>query len=307
MEQQNNAAKFAFYYMLSLVALIFMALSTGMIIFQVINKFIADVINLYSGRFSSDILKFAISALIISTPIYFITMRQISQSLIHGKLDKDSGIRKWLSYFILFVSSVVMIVWLIMTINNFLNGELTLKFLLKALTALFISAAVFSFYFYDSKRENVAEAKDRIITIYFYGALTIVAAAFITSLFVVESPTATRNRRIDNAVLDNFNQIDSALYSYYADKKALPDSLDILKEEYPYITEETLTHPGTKEKYQYAVLEEKKYELCASFLTDNIEENINENYYKERWPHRSGEQCLKQTIISEKAGEMLIR
>ncbi len=33
----HNSAKYAFFYMLSLVALVFVALSTGMIIFQIIN------------------------------------------------------------------------------------------------------------------------------------------------------------------------------------------------------------------------------------------------------------------------------
>ena len=69
MEQQN--AKFAFYYLLSLVALIFMALSTGMIIFQIINKCIVDVLEINPGMYDSGILKFAISAIIIAAPIFF--------------------------------------------------------------------------------------------------------------------------------------------------------------------------------------------------------------------------------------------
>jgi hypothetical protein len=101
MEPKSNAAKFAFFYMLSLVALIFMALSTGMIIFQIINKNIPDILNIYQGTFSSETLKFAISALIISAPIFYVCMRQIFANLKSGDLEKDSGIRKWLTYFIL--------------------------------------------------------------------------------------------------------------------------------------------------------------------------------------------------------------
>ena len=109
--QKNNAAKFAFFYMLSLVALLFMALSVGMIIFQIINKNIIDIINEYRGRFSPGQLKFAISALIISTPIYYFITRQIQKNLFAGSLDKDSQIRKWLTYFILLVTSNFPVCW----------------------------------------------------------------------------------------------------------------------------------------------------------------------------------------------------
>ena len=67
--------------MLSLVALVFMAVATGMIVFQIINKAIIDIINEYSGRYSSEALKFGISALIISAPIFYLTIRQINKNL----------------------------------------------------------------------------------------------------------------------------------------------------------------------------------------------------------------------------------
>ena len=161
MEQQmigekNNAAKYAFFYMLSLVALIFMALSAGIIVFQIINKNIVDALENFRGSYNSGALKFAISAIIIAAPIYYLTAFQINKNLFSGKLSKDSGIRKWLTYFILLVSTIVMLGFLVAVVYNFLDGELTTKFILKALTAIIIAAAIFTYYFYDIRRENVA-------------------------------------------------------------------------------------------------------------------------------------------------------
>ena len=295
MEQQNNA-KFAFFYMLSLFSLIFMAIAVGMIIFQIINKEIIDIISDSSGRYQPDALKFGISSLIIATPIFFITMRQIYKNLFLGILDKDSAIRKWLSYFILFVSSVVMIIWLIMTINSFLDGELTFKFFLKAITALAIAASIFTFYFYDIKRKEVKEKKDLIIRIYFYASLIVIISVFIASLFVVESPVETRNRKTDEAVLNDFNSIDNAVQNYFREKERLPESLTILKDEFPYITEDDLKHPSSNENYAYNKLEDRKYELCANFLTSNISDIDLNGFNKEMWPHDSGVQCLSRKI-----------
>ncbi|MEA3398130.1 MAG: DUF5671 domain-containing protein [Patescibacteria group bacterium] len=296
MDTQNNAAKFAFFYMLSLVALVFTALSSGMIIFQIINKSIIDILEQYSGRYSADQLKFAISALIISAPIFYITMRQIHKNLFSGALDKNSGIRKWLTYFILLVASVVMFGWLIGTINSFLDGELTMKFILKSITAIGISAAVFTFYFYDIRREEIAGKKSSLIRIYFYGSLAIVIAVFIASLFFVESPTETRNRKFDNNIISAFEQIDGAINTYYSDNQALPDNLDALKSEFPYIMDEDLRDPETKRAFEYNILQDNEYKLCATFRTANIDNDNYKNYYKDRWPHKSGYQCLSQKI-----------
>lgn len=300
--EQNNAAKFAFFYMLSLVALVFMALSTGMIIFQIINKNIIDVLSAYrySGSFSSDQLKFAISALIIATPIFFVISKMIYKSLFRGELGKDSGIRKWLTYFILFISAVVMIGWLIGTINSFLDGELTTKFLLKAITAIGIAAAVFTFYLYDIRRKVVAGTKDKVIRIYFYVSLAVVLIVFVASLFIVESPTETRNRKLDEAVLSSFERINSAINEYYQSNNRLPADMEELKSEFTYLVDKDLADPETKKAFDYNIKGDNKFELCADFRTSNLDNaDIQYEPYQDVWPHEAGYQCLTKTIRKE--------
>lgn len=296
---ENNAAKFAFYYMLSLIALIFAALSAGMIIFQIINKNIADVIIQRASDFSPDQLKFAISALIISAPIFYITTWQICKNLFTGAFDKDSGVRRWLTYFVLLISSVVMLGWLIAIVNNFLDGELTVKFILKALTAIGIAAGIFTFYYYDIKRDKVAGEKDKIIRIYFYSSLAVVVIVFISGLFIVESPQKTRDRKMDNAVLENFEDIDRAIGTYYSDNEKLPDDLEKIKSEFSYISDKDLENSATGEKYDYKIKRENIYELCATFKISNEDSEDYDDYF-DRWPHDAGYQCLSQRVSKTK-------
>lgn len=299
MEQENthsHAAKFAFFYMLSLVALVFVALATGMMIFQIINKFIVDVLEPFSGRFSDSALKFAISALIISAPIFYTLIWQIQKNLRQGTLARDSGVRRWLTYFILLVASVVMIGWLIGTLNAFFEGELTLKFALKALTAIGISATIFTFYLYDIRRQEISDKKDQAIQIYFYASLIVISAVFIWSLFLVESPTEARNRRFDEMVINDFSQLDSAINNYYRENSSMPESLEVLKNEFSYITEKELSDPINNTAYEYNITGEKEYELCATFRTGNQEEELEFRYVDKMWSHDAGEQCLKQRV-----------
>lgn len=297
---QDNSPKFAFYYMLSLAALITLAFSAGAIIFQIINKNITDVLNQFRGSYSPDALKFAISALVIAAPIFFLTSRQIMKNLFTGELAADAGVRKWLTYFIIFVSSVVMLGWLIATINNFLEGELTLKFALKALTSIGIAAAAFSFYYYDIRRAETAGRRDRVVRIYFYASLVFVIAVFAASLFFVESPAETRSRIIDSNVIANFSNIEGAVNNYYRVYGRLPENLDVLRENFSYITNETVSNPATGEDIEYNAVGEKMFALCATFTTSNKDLEKNDyRFYNERWLHDAGYQCLRQTVWDE--------
>lgn len=304
-EQQNNTAKFAFFYLLSLVSLIFMTTAVGMIIFQIINKLVADLI--HTEQFSSGTLKFAISAIIISTPIYYLTAWQINKNLVAGVLRLESGVRKWLTYFILLIASVVMIGWLIGSINSFLNGDLTAKFILKAITSIALAGAVFGYYFYDIKREKVVGAKDKIVMIYFYATLAIVVISLVASFFFVESPTTARNRIRDDQVLAKFDMIDAAINTYYTDNNKFPASLDLLITEKRLQSENDIKDPVTGQKFDYKPGKDKIYELCATFLSSNQQPDFG-NYYQSRWLHNAGYQCLSQrnyTVSPGKPGQIV--
>jgi len=305
MSTQNNAAKFAFYYMLSLVALIFMALSAGAIVFQVINKYFADPVGLFQGMFNSDVLRTAISALFFSAPIFFVLTWQIFKNLFSGNMEEESGIRKWLTYLILFASAVVMLVWLIITLNNFLKGELTAKFALKALTSLLIAGSIFVFYLYDIKRKDVKGKKDKVVSIYFYATAAVIVAVFVSGLFFIESPAKTRDRNHDDLVINNLDQIESIINSYYNNNKKLPDNLKALTGDASrmyFISSDNIADPETKKEFEYKKTKTDTYELCAEFKLSNKLKPDDASIYnkdlEERWPHEVGRTCFtRQAVI----------
>ena len=294
---QHSNAKFAFFYMLSLVGLIFMAVATGLILFNIIDMSIADVNN----YFNDGGLKFGISALIIATPIYYILMWQINKHLRSGSLPKDSGVRRWLTYLILFVTSVVVIGWLIAIINMFLNGELTTKFILKALTVLIIAVIVLTYYLYDIKREVFT--KNKVVIWYFYASLVLVIATFVSAFFFVESPTTARNRSYDQKIVDSFNMIDSAVNQYYLDNNTLPTDLQILiNDKKYYLTTTDTMNQLTNQVYVYSVVNDKTYQLCADFKASTFDQTTEGDFrymYDKRWSHDMGYQCIEQEVMEK--------
>ena len=296
-----NSPKYAFLYMLSLVSLIFTGFPIGMIVFQIINKYIPDAINQFRYSFDPSALRFAISALLVAAPVFFIVNYFIYKNLYKGNLTEDSQVRKWLTYFILLVSSVVILGWFIGLINTFLGGELTLKFALKALTSIIISALIFSFYLYDIRRKITVGVKDNVIKTYFYIVLILVIASLFSALVYGESPTEARDRKIDIAVLDNLNNIERAINQYYINNESLPESLSVLSKDIQFITPNMID-------YEYNILSESKFELCANFKTSNLEDNNGMyQYYREIWPHEEGNQCFEKSIEKNIENLMPIR
>ncbi|MCX6798142.1 MAG: DUF5671 domain-containing protein [Candidatus Falkowbacteria bacterium] len=297
MNNQNNA-KYAFYYLLSFVALIFTSLSVGMILFQIIDKSVVDILNNYASV-SNSTLKFAISALIIAAPVFYIISRLIYRDLKMGELDKDAPLRRWLTYFILLVSSIIILGVFIGVINNFLSGELTWRFILKALTILLIAAAVFSFYFLDLRRKDFS-GHNLFLKIYFFISLVVVVAVFTAAWFYVESPATARAKRLDQMLVSNIYNVENAVNVYFEKNKKLPASLNDLELNPPIIVGQT-----NSEAIIYNKLSDSGFELCANFRTDS-RQDLEPGYVAPVYPassnfnyHTAGYQCNPGTLWSQ--------
>lgn len=307
MNNKHNA-KYAFYYLLSLAALIFMALSFGMILFGIIDKTIPDILKTYSSSATDSQLKFAISALFISAPIFYFISSLINKGLHKGELEKDSAIRRWLTYFIILVSSLIILGSFVGVIDNFLAGELTSRFILKAASVLLISGAAFSFYLYDVRRAN-PNKPDKIVKIFFFATLTLVVAAFVAAWFFVESPKMARERRIDEALVQNMYNLENTVNSFYDKNKRLPNDLEELKNfRRTYPVSGSLLDPETKQPIMYQKVGDRDFKMCATFRTSTINEEdnpqsttyvgIDANGSKD---HLAGYQCLDGSLYVAEA------
>ncbi|MFA5163347.1 MAG: DUF5671 domain-containing protein [Patescibacteria group bacterium] len=286
MSSRHNA-KYAFYYLLSFAALVFMSISVGMILFQIIDKNVPDILSSYAGA-SNSALKFAISSLIIATPVFYIISRFIYQGLKKGELAPDAPLRRWLTYFILLVSSIIILGVMIGVINNFLSGELTWRFVFKALSIFVLASIIFSFYFLDLRRQEF-NRPSIFFQIYFYLSLVIVTAVFIAAWFYVESPKVARDKLFDRAITSNMYNIESAVNDYFSRYKKLPADLAELEKEARF----SPLNPSA-EKISYNKLSEDSFELCANFRTDSRVDNQSTFLYAPMTSfdnHRAGYWC----------------
>lgn len=285
MANKNNA-KFVFYYLLSLTALIFLAISVGMIAYGIINELVADTLvgSSYYNSFNSQ-YKFAISAIIISAPLFYLLTGLIRKGIKKGEMESDSPVRRWLTYFILFISSLFILGSFIGVISSFLEGELTARFILKTLTVFIISGITFAYYFYDIKTEKI-ETGDKWIKVFLFSSLAIVLAAFISVWFFIESPKVARNRKFDQVTVNKLSNLEGDINSYYAKNEKLPELIsDFVKERQILSLKEN--------NIEYIKKGDKNFELCATFLSESEDLTSPYNYRSDSYSsHEIGYQCF---------------
>ena len=154
-KRSGAAAKDAFLYLLAVSTLATWTIALGSLMFTLIDKWIPDPVaaaNQYAYSGESYAIASSLASILVAFPIYLFVTR-----LILGEVGKhpeklESGVRKWLTYIALLMAAGVMIGDLVTVLTYFLRGELTSRFILKALTAIVISGGVFWYYLVSLKR-----------------------------------------------------------------------------------------------------------------------------------------------------------
>ncbi|MFA6458663.1 MAG: DUF5671 domain-containing protein [Patescibacteria group bacterium] len=290
MTKNSDHAKHAFFYLIAFFALGFVATAIGQVIFQLINHTLVETTSSYSGDYLQSILRFAISALIISAPIYYLATRKINSDLAKGQLDPESGIRKWLTYIAIFIAVAVAVGDLITTLNSFLSGEITLKFSLKAATIFAIVGGFGAYYFFDLKRKNFA--RDLTIRTFGIAFLVVTAACLVIAFSLLDSPARARALREDDARIQDLQQISWAVTDLYNLNSTLPQNLDVLAAD-GKLDEDVLLDPVSGQQYEFTMIDSSNYTLCANFELATPDDD---DYSDPAWQHVAGQACFAVSL-----------
>jgi len=151
--KQKTSPRNFFPHLLSIVTLYASAISLLTVLFQYINLLLPDALEqyynfqLYQGR-----LRVALSVLVVVFPVYIWSMWYLKKLYIRIPSEKNLRVRRWLIYFTLFITAIIIMIDLISLINGFMQGELTLRFALKVLAVLLVASSIFEFYLMDIKK-----------------------------------------------------------------------------------------------------------------------------------------------------------
>lgn len=149
------SAREAFMYLVLFSTLYICAYNVGKLVFQFINRAFPDpAASAGFAEYTREAIRWSVASLIIAFPVFLYVSRLLSLAAMRDPSKRASKVRKWLTYITLFVAAGVIIGDLTTLVYNFLGGELTTRFLLKALTVGIIAGAIFGYYLWDLRQEE---------------------------------------------------------------------------------------------------------------------------------------------------------
>lgn len=307
-----------------LISLITSVVSFLNLAFATLDKRFPDVLNstyqygYYSENYEG--IRIALATLIIFFPVFLILFYFWNKHIKNILGIIDEIIKKWLIYIIIFLSSLVSIIDLVVLIKYFLSGEITNRFIFKVLITLII--ALFSGIYFLFKLKG----KEKIFRIFkidlwaMIKSIIFVILIIIFAFSVMGSPKTQRLLRLDQKRLNDLQNIQYQVINYWQQKEKLPENLKDLSNP---LTGYSLPTPPNFDKgeiYEYFVIKEKEltFSLCGTFELP-IEKGWQEYNYgggipmydmkvssdvalpypggvNESWNHEIGRTCFERTI-----------
>jgi hypothetical protein len=131
-------------------------------------------------------------------------------------------------------------------------------------------------------------------------AASVVVVSVITGIVIIGSPTEGRFQQLDAGRISDLRGIMAASDLYWSRSERLPSSLEELAED-PRTAVNTID-PGSAESYEYRVLDEDTYELCATF--DRESPSPPGRSAADFWRHAAGHQCFALEVDKTRGGRL---
>lgn len=285
-----------FLYLLATVTLYMSVIGSLILLFQFINLAFPDPLDyVFSVR---EAIRWGAAMLTILFPVFAFTTHFLHRDLTRHPEKGEYRIRKWLLYFTVFVAALVVIGDLITLLFNFLNGDLTVRFLLKILAVGLVAGLVFGYEMWDVRRSNFeATAGNRGVS---WSLSCIVVLVIVAGFSLSGSPFEQRRVRFDEQRLSDLQQIQYQITEYWVAKQALPATLVDVQS--PLTGFVLPSDPNTHEAYGYEKLSSLKFSLCATFEATSESASQNRDAYPAKrgdmdfWDHGTGKMCFDRTI-----------
>lgn len=151
------SARDAFLYLLMFSSLGLTAWYFGSLMFDLIDAAIADPLaNGGTDQWRNRSIRWAVAALIPAFPLYLWLARKTEREAAAEPRRRKSPVRRWLTYMTLFLAAVTILGDVMALIYQFLNGDLTIRVLLKIAVVGVIAAVIFSYYLKSAQRDEAA-------------------------------------------------------------------------------------------------------------------------------------------------------
>lgn len=279
------------------------------ILFRVINVAFPQVTQY--GYFGSASISLPVATLVVVFPLFLFLANILHKGYAEDPSRKEYPVRKWLIYITLFLAGVVLASDFVVLIYYFLDGqELTTAFLLKILSVLVVTGAIFGYYL-DDLKDRLTDTRRNIWRVV---AAILVIGSIIAGFSVLGTPQSQRMLRYDSQKVSDLQNIQWQIVNYWQQKGVLPTALTQLED--PISGFMVPMDPQTQTPYEYKKTGTLAFDLCAEFNkpTQAMNNPMARMAYTEpaypqpmgkiggtvdSWQHEAGQECFSRTIDPE--------
>lgn len=288
------------------------AVHVGILVHQLVNAWVPDpVLERAYGPFepAHHVLRYTLAMLVVFVPIHAWARRAMHR-LVDGSAEvRALRSRRWLGTITIAIAGIILAGDFVAVINRFLEGEITLRFSLKAASVLLIAAAVLWYERAELHRQSGAHTRTHMRTAG-TAMLAAIGVAVLAGFIVSGSPASLRRAQIDLQRVNDLSGIQWNIVSAWQRTGVLPLSLDELRDDISgYVPPRD---PVTGEPYEYAQAstDMRSFTLCATFSAENTithnrrsvarpampyEESVGVPI-EDAWQHPAGRHCYTRTI-----------
>ncbi len=289
------------HFALQLGSLISLYLSLSfllVLLFGLINlKFPDATDGYYMIESASNSVRLGIAMVVVAFPTYLFLTRLINKIRRAGAHEQYLTLTKWLIYLSLVIAIGALLVDLVVVINTFLQGEITSRFIFKALAVLVVLGAAVHYYILDARGFWVKNESKSIM--FGIGALLIAFVSIAYGLAYIESPASVREIKLDQTQIMDLQTIQYKIEEVLGSSKTLPVTMNTAFGEF-----DAPTAPEGRTAYTYVVTE-AGFELCATFARDSVNtEQFSGPKFDTMaiisngndWQYKAGNYCFKRVV-----------
>lgn len=292
-----------FFWLGAMVGLYVSAVSLILLVHSYIEVYFPNQLVSYGDPYSGAI-RFSIASLIVMYPLYVWLTYMLHKDIRETPEKKELWVRKWLVVLTLFIAGLTIAIDLIAVVYVFLNGDITARFVLKALAILVVLGGGFWYYVHELRGTWERKAGLSKIIGIIVSALVIISIG--SAFLIIGSPTSERLYRLDEQRVSDLQNVQWQVVSYWQQKEKLPTTISEMED--PLTGFVAPRDPETGLTYTYSVVSPLAFKLCADFKAPSrntagkasVPVPVRGDPSNENWVHTVGTACFDRTIDPER-------
>lgn len=144
----------ACFHLLLFMALYYSAWNLGYLLFQLIEQALPDPLDHQTLEYRQQAIRWAVSWLLICAPLFLSLNWKLARLVAAEPMKRASRLRQWLTALTLFIAAGSLLGDLVTLVHGLLDGDLSLRFLLKVGVVALLAGTAFVYYLGDLRRSE---------------------------------------------------------------------------------------------------------------------------------------------------------